>query len=169
MGADRKPAVLVMIIGTVIMIAQYIPCGIQTEQCPQAGSPQESSPCGTGIKGGADSRDTGSQYTLTIDDWPMFRQNPQGTSVGGNITLPLDVVWKYRPMDNNETWRFPVAVNGTVYIPKGSWVYAIDACTGTEIWSCNLSSPIQGQLLTGMGCLLGLQKTHLGITRWCLE
>ena len=68
--------------------------------------------------------------------WPMFLNNPSHSgsfSVGAPITN--QILWTFGT-GRNDVWASPAVVNGVVYIGSmDDYVYALDASTGSLIWS----------------------------------
>jgi outer membrane protein assembly factor BamB len=111
-------------------------------------------------KSGADASSSG-------DDWPMFLHDPSHTGSTASAG----------PSEPVELWRFPVGdavvtsaavVNGVVYVEGNDGIYALDAYTGTELWSYPMpyhemySSPAvsEGVLFAGAaGKLLALDAS----------
>ena len=75
------------------------------------------------------------------DSWPMFHGDVAHTGYSnGSGPSTNQTLWVFKT--NGEVWSSPAVVNGIVYF--GSFdqnLYAINAKTGTEIWSYPYGQP----------------------------
>ena len=68
-------------------------------------------------------------------DWPMFHSNPSHTGVGtGGPVLTPTVLWNYST-PGHPIYSSPVTANGVVYINVEGGLFALNATTGSTIWS----------------------------------
>lgn len=83
---------------------------------------------------------------LAPEDWPMYQHDPSHsgrTSATITNTTPLYVQWAYSFGERVEAEVQPVVVDGVVYVGvMNGNMNAIDASTGTTIWSMCPGGPI---------------------------
>src|SRR5215469_1815030 len=93
-------------------------------------------------------------------DWPMFNRDLAGTRYSplGQITTKnvtkLKQVWSYRLRSPEEaktkltgliggfSEATPIVVNGTMYLPVGTRIVALNATTGKEVWSYEVNKAV---------------------------
>lgn len=79
----------------------------------------------------------------TVDWWPTFRHDLIHTS-SSTSTAPLtnQVLWNYTTGDS-VAYSSPAILNGVVYVGSNDhYVYALNAATGTYIWSYKTGSSV---------------------------
>ncbi len=87
------------------------------------------------------------------DDWSMFHHDPAHTGYTNSIaptTTPV-VLWSFQT--SSGIGGSPAVVDGYVYVTSGSYLYCLDALTGTQIWATSgTSSPAvyNGLVYTGL-------------------
>jgi outer membrane protein assembly factor BamB len=94
------------------------------------------------------------QTTSSPADWTQFhrdnmqRWNPYETVLGVNNAASLQLQWSYATYDElegSQTDSSPAVVNGVVYIGSGDGlVSALNATTGTKLWSYSIGSYLNG-------------------------
>jgi outer membrane protein assembly factor BamB len=115
--------------------------------------------------------------TLALDQWPMFRGNPQLTGVA-HSTLPdeLHVRWKYETPEPITSTA--AIIDGVVYVGSdGGKLYALDLATGQPRWTYTIedmieSSPtvIGGLVIFGDDAgVLHACAAKTGAARWKFE
>ncbi|HTY74638.1 MAG TPA: PQQ-binding-like beta-propeller repeat protein [Candidatus Nanoarchaeia archaeon] len=78
-----------------------------------------------------------------VDDWPMFRHDPQNSGSSTSEISSGQLLWQYYL--GGTTHSNAAIVNGVVYV--GSWdgyIYALNAFDGSKIWRFTTLSP-QGE------------------------
>jgi len=89
-----------------------------------------------------------SYSTSNDDSWSMFRHDAQGTATSLTSTAPTanSVLWQFNDLTGNNYGSVAIA-NGIIYVPSDEYhgnsqgvLYALNAFTGTQIWSCTDSS-----------------------------
>ncbi len=78
-------------------------------------------------------------------NWPMYRGDLAGTGYSqlkqintGNVT-DLKQVWSYQWAVHGSSEVTPIVVNSVMYMPAGHKIVAVDADTGKEIWSYDVT------------------------------
>ena len=129
-------------------------------------------------EGGVSSKDKEQRrLAITSGDWPIFRGDP-GMAGSIETALPdrLSLSWRFET--GGEIKSSPVVYRNVVYIGSGDGrVYAIDAASGTSIWTEDVGSPVEAPPLyhdyslyvgTVDGALYSLDASD-GAVRWTYE
>lgn len=91
-------------------------------------------------------------------DWPAYNHDLAATrysplvQINASNVEKLAVAWSYKmraepgsPAAGTMTQVTPIVVNGTIYLPAGNKIVALDPDTGREIWRYQLKSGVASQ------------------------
>jgi quinoprotein glucose dehydrogenase len=117
---------------------------------------------------GAVSIETSAQDSAFADaDWGMINRDLTATrfspldQINTRNVNRLEVAWTYELAGNSTA--VPIVIDGTMYLPNGGEVVALDADTGNEVWVTSLGSADGGQ---GGGRGRGPQASSRGVSYW---
>lgn len=101
------------------------------------------------------------------DSWPVYKSDPESTSYSGldeinrSNVVQLEIAWAHEFADVPAGTQYgkyecnPIVVDEVLYATSSrSWLYAMDACTGEQLWSFD---PFDGERGGGM---------KRGVTYW---
>jgi glucose dehydrogenase len=84
-------------------------------------------------------------------DWPMYRHDVEGSGysplkqIDTNNVSKLTQAWTMPLSDRGGLEVTPIVVNGVMYLPGTGHVFALDAVTGKQIWSYDVTmGPTRG-------------------------